>query len=69
MWSFHNRRNALHEHLLLAPESNPSEFVRRYLAQKDRKEKAVRYLGASQLNKIEPGGSNKQTPTQGLSAG
>jgi hypothetical protein len=34
MWSFQTKRNALHEQLLLAPETNPSEFVRRYLAQK-----------------------------------
>lgn len=34
MWSFDKKRNALHEQLLLAPETNPSEFVRRYLAQK-----------------------------------
>ena len=34
MWSFQSKRNALHEQLLLAPETNPSEFIRRYLAQK-----------------------------------
>jgi hypothetical protein len=42
MWSFQTKRNALHEQLLLAPESNPSEFVRRYLAQKSVAPKTIK---------------------------
>jgi hypothetical protein len=38
MWNFATKRNALRERMLLAPETNPSEFVRRYLAQKQKSE-------------------------------
>jgi hypothetical protein len=42
MWGFQIKRSALHEQLLLAPESNPSEFVRRYLANKQAQHERAR---------------------------
>jgi hypothetical protein len=55
MWGFHNKRSALHEQLLLAPESNPSEFVRRYLANKDARKERFRLATSSSRSKVIAG--------------
>jgi hypothetical protein len=67
MWSFQTKRNALHEQLLLAPESNPSEFVRRYLAQK---EKSARFAEpGSRIDGAAPNLGRRPTQTRDLLAG
>jgi len=60
MWNFQSKRSLLHERLLLAPETNPSEFVRRYLAQNP---KTNRTAAASQC--VVDGGMPSQRAGSG----
>ena len=61
MWGFQNKRTALHEQLLLAPEANPSEFVRRYLANKDTQREKSRRFGVT--------GNSRNVPTLNKATG